>query len=315
MDISVTGLRILREVAERGSFTAAAAALGYTQSAVSRQVATLESTARTQLFERHPAGVRLTPAGGRLLRHAAVVLDEIETATRELAGATPAGGRIRLGVFAAGGAVLLPRALTILRRTNPLIEVTTREGSTPVLVRGLRAGTLDLAVVASAPPFRPPDGESPPLRLETLTETSLSVAMAAGHPLAGGDTVTVDELQGQRWIASTSTGSETLLGVWPGLSGRPVISHTARDWMTKLQLVAAGCGLTTLPAVLKPVVPPGVRVLAVRGGPLELRRTVLARLPGTMGRPADALREALRAAAADTRNADIRNADIRNEVL
>src|SRR4051794_41479024 len=69
-ELTLTGLRVLREVAARGSFTAAAKSLGYTQSAVSRQVAGLEGAAGTSLFERTARGVRLTDAGGALLRRA-----------------------------------------------------------------------------------------------------------------------------------------------------------------------------------------------------------------------------------------------------
>jgi hypothetical protein len=67
--------------------------------------------------------------------------------------------------------------------------------------------------------------------------------------------------------------------VWPGLGERPDIAHAARDWLAKLHLVAAGCGITTVPAALGPAVPPGVRILPVRGGPAEQRRILLARLP------------------------------------
>jgi len=295
MDPSMIGLRVLREVAERGSFTSAAAALGYTQSAVSRQVAALEGQAHAQLFERRPDGVRLTPAGRLLLRHAAVVLDEIDAAARELDGRPVEGGRIRLGAFTSAGATLVPRALAALRRSHPGIDVTTREGTTPVLVRALRAGTLDLVVIAAAPPFRAPDTETPALELEPLSERSLVVAVPATSGLAG-ESVRVEDLHGQSWIASPSSGDETLLGVWPGLDERPQISHTARDWLTKLQLVAAGCGITTVPSLLASVVPAGVRLVRVDGGPHELRRTVLACLPGA---PVPRLSEALRAAAAE----------------
>jgi DNA-binding transcriptional LysR family regulator len=109
----------------------------------------------------------------------------------------------------------------------------------------------------------------------------------------------VDDLRGQRWIAGPSAGEATLMGVWPGLDERPEIAHTARDWLAKLNLVAAGCGLTTLPASLAEAVPPGVRVVAVRGGPSERRRVVLARLPGPVPEPVALLAGALRRAADD----------------
>ena len=293
-DASLTALRVFREVAERGTLTAAAAALGYTQSAVSRQIAALERAAGTRLLERRHDGVRLTPAGHVVVRRAAAVVDQVDAAARELAGLPDEHGTVRLGWFASAGAGLVPRALAALRRTHPAITVITREGSTPALVRALRAGTLDLAILASAPPFRPPDAETPPLRLLTLTERSLCVAVPATHPLARGDVVDVADLHSQRWIAGT--GDDRVMGVWPGLDERPEIAHTARDWLAKLQLVAAGCGITTVPASLTTVVPAGVRVLPVHGGPEEQRRMMLACLPRPLTEPEARLAEVLRSA-------------------
>jgi DNA-binding transcriptional LysR family regulator len=289
-DVSLVALRVFREVAERGTLTSAAAALGYTQSGVSRQVASLERVAGAPLLERRHDGVRPTAAGHVVLRHAATVLDQIDAAAR---------GTVRLGWFTSAGASLLPRALAALRRTHPAITVITREGSTPALVRALRAGSVDLTLLASAPPFRPPDAETPPLDLQVLAERSLCLAVPATHPLARQNAADVADLRGQRWIASPSSADETLMGVWPGLDERPKITHTARDWLTKLHLVAAGCGLTTVPASFAAIAPPGVRILAVRGGSEEQRRIILARLPHPLAEPAARLADALRAAATD----------------
>lgn len=294
-DASLTALRVFREVAERGTLTAAAAALGYTQSAVSRQIAALERAAGSALLERRHDGVRLTPAGHVVVRRAAVVIDEVDATARELAGLPDEHATVRLGWFASAGAWLVPRALTELRRTHPSITVLTREGSTPALVRALRAGTVDLALLASAPPFRPPDAETPALHLQTLTERSLRVAVPESHPLARGEYIDVADLHGQRWIAGT--GEDLVMGVWPGLDERPEIAHTARDWLAKLLLVAAGAGITTAPAAMVRVAPPGVRVLPVRGGPQEQRRMMLARLPGPLPEPVGRLTSVLRAAA------------------
>jgi DNA-binding transcriptional LysR family regulator len=296
---SLTALRVFREVAERGTLTSAAAALDYTQSAVSRQISTLERAAGVPLLERRHDGVRLTAAGHIVLRRATTVLDQIDATARELAGLPAEAGTVRVGWFPSAGAVLLPRAIAALRRSHPAITVTSREGSTPALVRALRAGRVDLALLASAPPFRPLDTESPPLELRTLTERSLCLAVPATHPLARHDAVDVADLRGQRWIASPSSGDENLMGVWPGLDERPEIAHTARDWLAKLHLVAAGCGLTTVPASLAAAAPPGVRIVAVRGGPQEQRRLILARLPRPLTEPVARLADALRAAAID----------------
>ena len=73
--------------------------------------------------------------------------------------------------------------------------------------------------------------------------------------------------------------------------------HTSRDWLTKLQLVAAGCGLTTVPAVIAAAVPAGVRLLTVRGGPQELRRIVVAHLPQRLPEAVRQVVDALRAVA------------------
>src|SRR5437763_11191300 len=101
-DFSLTALRILREVSQSGSFSAAAQSLGYTQSAVSRQVATLEATAGHRLFDRGRGrgGVTLTPEGARLLRTAISVLDELEAARRELSEEKTSMRPVRLGAFA-----------------------------------------------------------------------------------------------------------------------------------------------------------------------------------------------------------------------
>ncbi|WP_326836944.1 LysR family transcriptional regulator [Amycolatopsis rhabdoformis] len=299
-DASLVALRVFREVAERGTLTAAATALGYTQSGVSRQIAALERAAGTPLLERRHDGVRLTPAGRIVLRRATTVLDQIDATARELAGLPDDHATVRLGWFTSAGTTLVPHALAALRRTHPAITVTTREGSTPALVRALRAGTVDLALLASVPPYRPLDTETPALKVLTLTERSLRVAVPAGHPLARGEFIDVADLHGRQWIAASATGEHGGLGVWPGLDERPTIAHTARDWLAKLHLVAAGGGLTTVPAAFTPVAPEGVRILPVRGGPAEQRRIVLARLPTPLSEPAARLADALRATAIET---------------
>lgn len=292
MDISSTGLRVLRQIAESGSFTAAATRLGYTQSAVSRQAAALERSAGTALFERRSDGVRLTPAGLTLLRHARTILDCLTAAERDLTGTVSRTELVRLGLFLSAGAAILPLSLTRLAATDPQITVTTTEGTTPSLVRALRAGSIDLAVLTSRPPHRPLDGESPRLHVETVMDTELVVAVPSTGEFAGRTAVHVDELIDAPWIAAPASNAEPLLGVWPGLPGRPDIVHCARDWLTKLQLVAGGFGVTTVPSRLSPVLPPGVSLLHVEGAPPEIRRVLVARLPG---RPTPAITAVTRA--------------------
>jgi DNA-binding transcriptional LysR family regulator len=294
MDFSPTGLRVLREVAQAGSFSAAAYVLGYTQSAVSRQVAALEAVAGRRLFDRSRQGVALTPAGARLLPRAIRILEELDAARREAGGEELAVGPVRLGAFPTAAAGLVPKALATL---PPELKVTLREGTTPALTRAVRAGTLDLAILARTPPFRPPDSESPPLELITLSERELVVAVSANHPFASARAVEVEQLNGQVWVAGRSDAGESVLGVWPGLTERPDVRYVVRDWLAKLQIVAAGLAITTLAPVAADALPEGVKAVAVRGEPQETRRIVLARLPGPLDGPAARVADALVAAA------------------
>ena len=293
-DFSPTGLRVLREVAQSGSFSAAARVLGYTQSAVSRQVAALEGVAGRALFDRRRDGVALTPAGARLLARAVRVLDELDAALRDVAGPMRGPGRCGSGRSPPPRRGSCPRRWRRCRRD---LVVSVREATTPALARGLRAGSLDLAVLAQTPPFRPPDAEAPALELTTLAERELVIGVGLGHPFAGRPAVEVGELAGQVWVASRSETGESLLGVWPGVAERPDVRYVVRDWWAKLQLVAAGLAITTLAPVALDVLPDGVRAVAVRGEPQELRRLVLARVPGPLDGRVAAVADALAGAA------------------
>ena len=273
-------LLVLRAIAQRGSFTAAARELGYTQSAISRRAAALEATAGRPLFRRRPGGVSLTDAGEVLLRHATVALGALDAAVQELKGENgPRSQPVRLGAFASAAAGLVPTALRALADTRPDLRVSVREGTTAVMVRALRAGTVDMVVVTSTQPFRPLDDRDPPLATEVLAEGDLLVAVGPRHRLAGRSEVDLAELAGERWIAARSESDAHLLGVWPGLPGRPDAPFIVRDWLTKLRLVATGAGITTIPSVLLPALPDGVHPLAVRDGPRERRRLVLVHAP------------------------------------
>jgi DNA-binding transcriptional LysR family regulator len=121
--------------------------------------------------------------------------------------------------------------------------------------------------------------------------------VSAHHPFATARAVEVEQLVGQVWVASRSDAGESLLGVWPGLTGRPDVRYVVRDWLAKLQIVAAGLAITTLAPVTLDVLPDGVKAVAVRGEPQEMRRLVLARLPGPVEGPAARVVDAVIAAA------------------
>ncbi len=146
--LNVTRLKVLKEVAYRGSFSAAAEALSYTQSAVSQQIAALEAETGMALLERHPRGVTLTAAGQTLVGHAEGILARLEAAEEALAAiAGLRGGRLRMASFPTAGATLMPLAIATFRATYPDVELTLAEGEPEEIVPRLRAGELDLALL------------------------------------------------------------------------------------------------------------------------------------------------------------------------
>jgi DNA-binding transcriptional LysR family regulator len=290
-ELTLVGLRVVQEVAARGSFTAAADALGYTQSAVSRQVAATEEAAGAPLFERLPRGVRPTAAGTVLLRHAGAVLERVDTALLELGGLQDRlEGRLAVGAFPSALGVLVPRALARLRRAHPAVDVTLREGTTPTHLRRLRAGRLEVAVVAVDPDDPAPLGE---LRSEVVVEGRLLVAVPATHRLAGRGTIDVSELEGEAWIVGDAGGGDPLLGAWPGAPGTPRIAFAVRDWPARLGLVAAGLGLAVVPRVSAGAMPPEISLVAV-DDPHPARRRIVAVTRRESSPGADAFVQALR---------------------
>lgn len=278
LTVSFDDLRALRAVAERGSFTAAGAELGYTQSAISKRIAALEASVNHLLVIRERTGVRLTHAGDVLLHHGTLALAAIDQAERDLDDAHVARVRpVRLGAFASAAAGILPSALGWLSHDRPDISVTVREGTSAALVRALRARSLDLALLADVPADAQPVDDQAPLDFEVLAEGPLRVAVGSGHRLAQRSHVRLSDLEGERWVVARSERSERLLGVWPALSSRPDSPYVVRDWLTKLRLVASGAAITTIPDVLIRALPANVRALNVTGGPVEHRSLILAR--------------------------------------
>src|SRR5919201_1753732 len=146
--LDVRRLRVLQAVADAGSFSAAADALSYTQSAVSQQIAALEREAGTTLLLRRPGGVRLTDAGRALLEHTQAVLARLADAERELAAiAGLRGGRVRMASFPTAGATLVTRAVSIFARRHPEVELSLTEGEPDETVPLLRRGEFELALV------------------------------------------------------------------------------------------------------------------------------------------------------------------------
>ncbi|SNQ51197.1 LysR substrate binding domain protein [Frankia canadensis] len=274
----VDALSLLVTVADTGSFTAAAARLSYTQSAVSRRIAALERQAGGPLFERLPRGVRLTPAGQALYRHAVDVLDRLSRAQRDLAMIHSGhGGPLRTGAFATANISLVPAALRTFTQARPDVEVTALEGRSETLMRRLAQGALDLAVVSDYPSGLPSaDG----VVTTALMEDELLVALRRDHPLAGADTVRLRDLRDEAWLQDAYGDRPTTLAdacARAGFTPRKIIRIA--EWTGKFGYAAAGLGVALVPSLAARAVP---TELVLR--PLDdqaLRRTIYTALPTT----------------------------------
>src|SRR3954454_3567986 len=145
--LDVRRLRVLKEVAAKGSFSAAADSLAYTQSAVSQQIPALEREAGLQLVERSARGVNLTDAGRVLIGHADVILRRLADAQAELEAMTGLrGGGLRLVAFPSAGASIMREAVLRFRECRPAVEVPWAPAERDEAMELLRAGDADIGL-------------------------------------------------------------------------------------------------------------------------------------------------------------------------
>src|SRR3954471_22204725 len=181
--LHVGRLRVLREVAARGSFSEAADALSYTQSAVSQAVATLEAELGVTLIERDRGAIRPTAAGSALVDRADTILAQLDAAEEEVSAIAGArGGRLRIASFPSAGATLMPVAIATFRAAHPDVELSLAEGEPEDMVPRLRGGEFDLALLFE---FRGVgDKLGAGMRRFELLEDPMRLALPSGHPVA-----------------------------------------------------------------------------------------------------------------------------------
>lgn len=277
-------LEVFCAVARRGSFTAAAQALRYTQSAVSRQIAALEAETGAVLFDRLPRGVALTEQGRCLLPHAEAILGRVAAARQDLSAlAEIRGGRLRVGAFPTAVAALVPAALAAFRKAHPELALSLVEDRTPGLLERLAAGDADVAVV-SAPPDRPLDGTRFDLR--HLLDERLLVAVPRGHRLARRRTVRLAELADDPFITGSATAEDTLIRASLPPDFVPRVDIVAAEWTGKLGCVAAGLGVALVPALAVRARPADITLLRMHRGDASVRRIFAATVAGRRHPPA-----------------------------
>jgi DNA-binding transcriptional LysR family regulator len=244
MPLDVRRLRVLREVAAHGSFSAAAESLAFTQPAVSRQIATLEAEAGTRLVDRTARGVRLTPAGELLVEHADVILGRLAAAESQLEALTEVdAGRLRLGSFPTASATLTPLAIAAFAEEYPGVDLRLVEGRSPEMLPMIAAAELDLAVVPDTDPSPPDDVE-----LEHLMDDPFYIALPHEHPLAGALEVRMEDLREETWIEGRLC-MEGLRRAANAAGFEPRVAFDSSEWLGKQGLVAAGVGVALIPSL------------------------------------------------------------------
>jgi len=247
-------MRVLREVAARGSFSAAAEELYLSQSAVSQQVAALEREVGLPLLVRTPQGPRLTDAGRALVRHAEAAIARLEQAEHELAAITGlAGGELRIASFPSASVTLLTAAVSRFRAAHPEVEISVTEAEPEDSVPQLRAADIDLAITFDYPVLAPASHDRDLERVLLLTE-SMYVALPRDHPLATRRTVRLRDLAGEPWLCGVRPSScgEVVVKACVGAGFEPRIAVESDEYQVLEGYIAAGLGVTLLPDLALP---------------------------------------------------------------
>ncbi|HEV8064390.1 MAG TPA: LysR family transcriptional regulator [Acidimicrobiales bacterium] len=276
--MEVRDLRALLTVVRCKSFTLAARELGYTQSAVSQQVAALEAELGQLLVHRRPT--RATPAGERLAEHAAHVLLRLEVARSELAHIAAEPDACRLAASPLANSMILATALRDLCAKSPLVAVAVHTAAPSDCVSEVAEGLADIALVDGlTTPNEPLHlADAGLLSSLPLAESPIVVAMQLGHPLAGRASIDLGMLSDAPFVVEP-----VLAGDSGGL--RPLVRRHTRsvvysgsDLAAVTSLIAAGLGLALLPAhALSGPLRPDVSTVPLASPPLVHRTEVLSR--------------------------------------
>ncbi|MEU6001024.1 MULTISPECIES: LysR family transcriptional regulator [unclassified Streptomyces] len=253
--IDVQRLRVLRAVAEHGSFNQAATALLLTPSAVSQQVAALERSLGAQVVARSTRGVTLTEAGRIMVGAAESVAAELQHAQQQVAQLGTGRAQLTLATFTSGGRLLLPAAITRLMAAHPRTVLHVREGEPEDTLPLVRQGAVDLALAYHFDgPL--PAGPGSSLEWTPLLADPLHVVLPQGHRLADRDALDLAELAAEPWVLGCLK-TEAYLRRYAERAGfDPQVRGTTTDYFFARSLVAAGMGISLIPSIaLTPTIP------------------------------------------------------------
>ena len=250
--LDVKRLRILRAVAEHGSFKDAADALSYSQPRISQQIAALEREVGTTIVERGARGVRLTDAGRALVEHSDGILARVAAAEAELeAIAGLRGGRLRLASFPTAGATLVPLAIATFSRRHPAVELSLVEAEPEEALPRLKEGQVDMAMVFEydALPRSVYEPSYDGLELRPLLDDPMYVALPVGHPLADRPDLRLEDLATEAWVQGDCEGlcGAMHLSACKAAGFEPRVGFQSEDYNVVQGLVAAGVAISLIP--------------------------------------------------------------------
>ena len=259
-------LRYFVAVAEELHFRRAAERLHISQPPLSQQIRALEDELGFALLIRTRRRVQLTPAGEAFLRDARALLSELDgavaTARRIDAGQT---GRLRIGFVGSALLSIVPGTVECFRAARPGVAIELRERSTVDQLRAVAAGMVDVGLV------RPPIDDESGLRAETVLRERTVAALPAAHPLAALGRVPLRRLADEPLVLFPRDQApgfhDLLIGALADTGAGPRVIQYAPEMLTIIGLVAAGTGVSLVPASVSRLALDGVAYRPVTGAP------------------------------------------------
>jgi DNA-binding transcriptional LysR family regulator len=283
--LDVRRMRVLREVAIQGSFSAAAESLSFTQSAVSQQIAALEREAGSVLVQRNARGVRLTEAGEALVRHTDAVLARLAEAEAELeAIAGLRGGRLRMASFESAGATLMPMAIALFREQHPQVELSMTMGEPEETEPLLKTGEIDLTI-GFGTRLDADDG----IERQHLVDDPMLLVLPRDHPLANKRNLRLADLAEDPWIGGRpDCECNRLIHSACSRAGyEPRMAFETDDYAAVQGFVAAGVGVSLIAELGLTTIRDDI-VVRELGRETPVRRIYAATLAGGYRTPATA---------------------------
>ena len=287
--LNVNRLRMLREVASRGTLAAAADALFMTPSAVSQQMAVLERETGTPLLERHGRGVRLTDAGTQLVANTERILAEIERTEADLAAASKGVvGRVRVSAFPTAARALLVPALPGIQERYPNVRISMVDLEPEESIPALKQGDLDVVVAYEWGLL--PRLTDAGIEREKLLSEPVYLALPKSHPLVGTGSVRLADLRDEEWIVGRDSTSmlDLVVAATRRHGYEPRTDFHSMDFQVILSAVGAGLGVALVPPLALYGTYPNVEITDIAD--LEISRTIWAAVrKGSADNPAIAV--------------------------